>query len=342
MSKPSVQSSETTQSASRKSPLRRAVNLTVGFAFAAWLVWFVSTHWQDVLQAGSLSPREWGVVLPAVLADFLLLSALQCVLLRSQGVQIGFGTLTLLTTGGRLLNYTPFRFGSILKARYLKQHAELPYTAFVVVMFAQPILAILVASLCGVIPLFMGRLSAELQPMAVAGLLLSICLLGVARLPWLADTDRLRPAILGVLIDSWRRVAKDGSVLLKSLALIGLRIAAQAARFGILLSAMQLDVHWTDLLLISGAGEIGMLGPFTPNGLGQREAIIGVMAIGLGLPSGSVVAAAAVDRCVMMVGTLVVGLLPAIWLWRSTMQRMLAPTDAEIAKNEIPDCASIS
>jgi uncharacterized membrane protein YbhN (UPF0104 family) len=297
--------------------------LLAGSLLGAWLVWFVVRNFPKIQVAAQLPAREWLLLLPVLAAEFVSLTVLYTVLLRAQQVQLGYGRLVLLTAASRFLNLVPMKLGSVLKARYLKSETGLKYSAFVVVMLAQIMLSVLAVTIVFLPAFVAGRLPSTLRDVTVVGLALSFTACLVARIRFVRSA-RL-PALLSTSLAAWQRIAADYRVLASAVAIACLRLGIHAVRFSVLVGAAGLACGWSELVLISAAGELGMIGLLTPHGIGQREALIGAAALGLGLPPDAFVAVAVVDRCLLTVGMLVVGLLPACWLWRQTVMSTPLP-----------------
>jgi uncharacterized membrane protein YbhN (UPF0104 family) len=219
-------------------------------------------------------------------------------LYRSLGAPLPFGEALGLAAVNTLANQLPLAGGLVAKGLYLKQRHNLPYSRF---LSATAALYVCFVSANGVVGLAVislltarGTTVPLLLTLGFGLMTASILLLGI-RVDFVSGKWRER---LGHLIEGWKTLSHNRTLLLKLVAVQIATTVAAAWRFWITFHSLSQEVTYAQCLLFSSATILTRLVSVAPGGLGVREGIVAGMASLLGFEAGVSAVAVGIDRLV--------------------------------------------
>lgn len=232
-------------------------------------------------------------------------------MLRRLGVREPFGEGFLLTGAGFLLNHLPFNAGLVMRATVLKRDHALPYTSYLALVMVNALVNVAMAAVMGLLSVaFSAAESSARLPLAVAfcAVLLGAVALAFVPTGWVPARsgfvwNRLRTLGTGI-----RLVRGDAP----NLALLGLlaftKVAVAAVRMWICFGALQTHLSPLAAALLSSTTIVFSLVNVTPGNLGLREVAMAAVSTLLGTSYEVGIAAASIDRAVLLLYTVVSGL----------------------------------
>ena len=262
------------------------------------------------------------VLVPMVLVAFVahLLRAVEYdVLLVRLGVKERFGEGFLLTGAVLLLNYLPFNAGEVVRAVQLRRTRELAYSAYVGALAVGALMNALVAGLFGLVAAsFVGGP----HQLSLCGIFLLLALLSALGL--------VVPSLIAPRGDSQRaqlrRKLRDGMALMRTrhglLALGALccaKFGLNALRVMLSFRALGQPISWTNAAMLGAASVVASVVNIAPGNLGIREFVLGAAAGAAGGSPILAMAAASLDRAVMIAYTLVAGV-PGLVHWQRKLR----------------------
>ncbi len=258
----------------------------------------------------AISAGVWGLI---------LVRAFQIqVLLRALGTAAGLTSLMGLNAAINALNYLPVRAGFVMGAIWLRRRRDLRYARFFSLAVATVGLGLVTAGGFGLIGV---ALSAEASASSGSVLLtvfglglvvpLAVCL--APRRPRRPTSSRRRRGLRRFAL-GLRRIGRDRSVLAQSLLAQGVQYLLRCARLYLVFHVCGVEIDLFGALVVQSLVNFSTFAVPTPGSLGTREGAIAVAAEWLGAGFDAGLVAAALDRAVLLLWTLVLGLPSAVWL----------------------------
>lgn len=289
-----------------------ALRALFSIAIVAWLAYYLATNW-DLFQ-GSLkaSPAQLGVLAVCVLATWVLNSIQVMLLLRLEGVRVGFWENILVQSGALLANYLPMRIGTVLRFRYFKKLHGLEYTRFGGLAGLRLVIVITVSGVLGIA----GLLGFSVLGEGVINGFLWLLFPGMVAIPllaWYLSIRHLRlpggvaGAFLGKFLCGFASIRAHPGVAGYVLMLLLGQFAFLAVRLYISFEILQIDISPWVLMMLAPTAVLFAFLTITPGNLGLREWIIGVLSVAAGYQFDSAVFAGLVDRAVLMGCTFLLG-----------------------------------
>jgi hypothetical protein len=276
--------------------VRRPLALAAGLVLliAAVLTAAKAADWSVIIQA-----PVWTIpaMAAALLANLVLTTALFWVITRSFDAQppVGVKRMFQLTCGSSLLNYLPLRPGLLGRAAYLKREHQLPIAQSMLILAVTMGVGAVVLGASSVAVLVGGdRHGAMMAVFVLIALLLASPLAGP-----IAQRIMRRPMVM-----AWTWVPlKVADMLVGGFKLwLAFRVCGVSVRFD------------QALAMRAAASMVDMLG-LTPNGVGLREWVIGMLTSLTSLIEGPIgMTAALFERAVEAVVVTVMGLIGLVQL----------------------------
>jgi uncharacterized membrane protein YbhN (UPF0104 family) len=279
----------------------------------ACVAYVARSLWLDRAELSHTLDLSWPAFV--LLATLLALAHVQRTLeftymLRRLGVTEPFVDGFWLTSAGYLLNHLPFNAGLIMRAALLKQDHALPYTSYISLTMVSALVNVGVGALIGLLAAATGHLGpgdASLPLIAFSGIAAaSIGLLGLPRSFTPSGggfvARRLRTLIEGLILIRGNGL---GILLLAVLAIT--RLAGAAARLWICFGALGASISWFGAALLGWGSVLFTLVNVTPGNLGLREMVLSLVAGELGSTHTIGMAAASMDRVVLLAYIVLVG-----------------------------------
>lgn len=239
-------------------------------------------------------------------------------MLRRLGVKEPFGEGFLLTGAGFLLNHLPFNAGLVMRATVLKRDHALPYASYLALVMVNALVNVAMAGVMGLLCVaFAASRGSARVPLAIAFGAVLAGAFALAFIPtrWIPERggfvwDRLR--VLGGGI----RLVRGDAANLALLALFAFtKVVVAAIRVWVCFGALSTHLSPLAAALLSSTTIVFSLVNVTPGNLGLREVAMAAVSTLLGTSYEVGMAAASIDRAVLLVYTVVSGL-PGLYALR--------------------------
>jgi uncharacterized protein (TIRG00374 family) len=236
-------------------------------------------------------------------------------------------TTTLATLANSVL---PFQSGSGVRAVHLKQRYGLAYSDFVVTLYGNAIIVILVNGLTALAFLVLpfidwGPLVAFLFVVLLGFTVMAISLISprlrldelvlaiLARLP-----GRLAKRVIAqieAVVRSWKLVTADRVLLSRMILVVVMNLLARLALFWFLFEAIGIHVRFPAAIILTALTNLTLFVALTPGAFGIREAILAVYAGSLGITQTDALSVSLAERAVTFVALITMTAL--FWLTRT-------------------------
>lgn len=284
-----------------------------------------------------LEALDLAALLALVVAGSLPTALLFQRILRSLGLELRFAEAWTLTVATTLLNYLPLNPGLFVRARVLKRRRGFSYTRYVAMMGATALLGVMASGVLGLAALgwVAPGLDLETLPVAVTALLFAGAVAGplvllhlpaarlAGRTGWIAD--RLRG-----LLEGWHEIRRSRATLAILCGWSLVQLVVVALRFSICFGAFAMAVGFPGALLFAAVTTVATVVNVTPAGLGVRELLVGLLAVGFGLDFAQGTVAAGLDRAAVLLFVVPVGLASLLYLRRIGLMGGREPERAEV------------
>ncbi len=309
-----VQPRGSTGEASPRAPsvLRSTVAALLGAVFVGYLTRLLWLRRAELWRALEL---DWGTLALLVLlvhASHLQRSIELNYMYRRLGAKERLVDNFMMTGAALLLNYLPFSAGSVARAVALRQRYGLSYGSYLAALSLAAVMNVGVASACGLVAcLWLLPTNSVVAPFAA---LCGVLLLGataalLAPAAWLPRGDLLPWRLARRLVERVAMIRGRG-VGLVLLALSSLvKLGLNSLRLWLCFGELGVDLSLLSVMLIGSTALLASIVNLVPSNLGLRELVLGGIAGVIGGSSLIGVAAASLERAVILVYTTVAGLL---------------------------------
>lgn len=231
-------------------------------------------------------------------------------MLRRLGIREPFWNGFWLTGAGFLLNHVPFNAGLVMRAAVLKRDHALPYTSYLALVSVNALVNVAVAGLVALVAVFStshsGGVSLPLVLMFGALLLASVGGLLVPR-AWVPSRANFVTQRLAALAEGFALIRGGGSGLVMLGGLATSKLLMAALRMSICFAALGVDVTPLAAAVLGATTILASIVNITPGNLGLREIALAELAGVLGNAYAVGVAAASIDRAVLLGYTILSG-----------------------------------
>jgi len=238
-------------------------------------------------------------------------------MLRRLGVKEPFGEGFLLTGAGFLLNHLPFNAGLVMRATVLKRDHALPYTSYLALVTVNALVNVAMAAVVGLLTVAFTAHGGGTWPLAAAFLAMLVGALALSFVPtgWVPAGEhflwrRLRTLGAGVAL-----LRGDTSNLLLLATLAFTKVVVSAIRVSICFGALHVQLSPLPAALLSSTTIVFSLVNVTPGNLGLREVAMAAVSTVLGTSYEVGMAAASIDRAMLLAYTVASGL-PGLYALR--------------------------
>lgn len=290
----------------RAAPWRR-LGPVLAIVLVAAIAAYVFSDPRRLRDLARLDPVSLAAAWVTVLLSLAASARLFQLVLARVGARAGFGDMLLLQNAGTVLSLFPLKGGSVLRALYLRQRYGLEVGRLGVFFGFLLLLSIGVSSAAAALVLAgSGELAGRrwlLTALLAALALGSLAVAAAPAPPFLARWKRL------ARLDELRRAAtaRPGAWLAPAGWVI-VQFAVAAARIAVLYRGVGVALTAAEALVLAALGSAALALAITPAALGVRELVLGGGAAALGLTMEVGLLVALVERAVVLVWALVVGL----------------------------------
>jgi uncharacterized membrane protein YbhN (UPF0104 family) len=242
-------------------------------------------------------------------------------MLRRLGVHEPFVEGFLLTGAGYLLNHLPFNAGLIMRATVLKRDHDLSYTSYLALVTVNALVNLAVAAVFGLASVFFAGSALPSSTVLVLSLAFAGMLLGAALLIWLPRSwipkgNHFLARRLTVLADGIALIRGNGGGIALLLAFAFSKVVVIGIRTFICFEALGATVSPLAAATLASMTVVFSLVNLTPGNLGLREIVLAVVSAQLGSSYPIGMAAASIDRVVLLGYTVISGVPGLIALGR--------------------------
>jgi len=297
-----------------KSAAKGLVSLLIIFGF----VYYLYDH-RDVLTLSFKASLYHFVILIFLILLSWAANCLQMILLlRMEGVRIGFLENMLIQTATLMGNYLPMRVGSIMRFRYYKKIHNLDYLKFGGILGLRIFILLTSTGLFGCIGVI--GLAFSGMPFNVSLCMVFFCLAFIPvvfLLTPISNVLKRKNIFSGFLSDflsSFITIRHHPTTVFRLIVLLFLQYLFLAARLYVSFDAVQVDLSgWMYMILAPTATVLSFVS-LTPGNLAFREWVIGILSVAVGYDFSSGIFAGTVDRAVLVFTTFVFGTLSILYV----------------------------
>lgn len=308
-------------------------------ASVAFLAWIIASRGDELRAAFELTPQLFALITLSAFGTFALNGIELQVLARKFDRHVPLNEALALGLMIQTLNYLPMKTGTVLNGVVMKVRYKLPLSDFMALVAGSNFIHLWVAlALAGVS--LLTRSSTELK----WGLLLlvapTVVVIGLVlwgrmrRVGRFSGHESKIVRILSRIVDGMGLIFGDSRLLAIDIAInIGL-ILLWAARARWSFIALGIDPSFAAVLTATGLGIFFSRLSVIPGGVGFREAGAAFGSAITGLKASAGMAASVIDRAVVLLWLLVIGLPVTFWMLRLTGVRLDSSFAAVAAQDE--------
>lgn len=296
-----------------------AVNIVIPLGFVGFLVWVVASRWDDISPVFNHPVQILVAIAVLILVGFLATAWEFQLLYRAQGVRISVWESWMAFSTGQAGNLLPAQLGTVYRFRYMKAVHGLSYTRNGSNAGANLVISVASAAIVGII----GVIGRGVSTGAVSWVMLAIFAAmaigaGAAMVVPLPRAKFLRGTAQRFWLgfhEGWEQLRRQPRT---ALAVLGIDIGKYvftALRFQLAFGLVGVEEnYWFFVVLAPVAGVAGILS-FTPGGLGLREGFLTLAAVALGTTAVDGLLGATVDRGVLLLCVVGMGLVGYAVTW---------------------------
>lgn len=296
-----------------------AANVVVPVVFVGLMAYVVWSQWGDLQPVFEYPLRTLALLTVLIVVGFWLNATEFLVLYRAQGVRISWWDNWMVFSAGQAGNLLPAQLGTIYKFRYMKAVHDLSYTRNGSASGANLVISVGSSAVIGIV----GVVAVGITTGSLSWIMLAIFAamaagaLAAMMLP-LPKVKALRgtPARFWEGFHTgWEDLRRQPQAALAVLALDLVKYVITAWRFQLAFGLVGIEEsYWFFLVLAPAAGIAGILS-FTPGGLGLREGFLTLTAVAMGSTAVDGLLGATVDRGVMLVIVVALGVVAYAYTW---------------------------
>ena len=308
---------EPSQGAAKGSRLRGFVGLLLQLACVAYVA---RVLWRERAELSTAFDLSAGAIISllALMAVAHVQRAYEFTyMLRRLGVKEPFGEGFLLTGAGFLLNHLPFNAGLVMRATVLKRDHALPYTSYLALVMVNALMNVAMAAVVGLVTVAFTAHGRGTLPLlaAFAAMLVGAVTLAFLPVSWVPEGSHFLWRRLRMLGSGIALLRGNTSNLLLLAALAFTKVVVSAVRVSICFGALHAYLSPLPAALLSSTTIVFSLVNVTPGNLGLREVAMAAVSTVIGSSYQVGMAAASIDRAMLLAYTVVSGL-PGLYALR--------------------------
>jgi uncharacterized membrane protein YbhN (UPF0104 family) len=290
-----------------------SVLLLFGVGFIAWF--FLRRHWGEFVELVDLSPVYLVRMSVLIVLFQIILGVKIRAATRAFDVRLAFTQWFTIAQVNSLLNYLPIRSGPIVSAAYLKGAFNFPYTRYASVLGAGFVLTIIVFACMGCLGVIGLAISGRGMLWEVLPVYAVMIVIPLGVFLWMGRRPfGVRNRLIVKFREGWAIIAGNRACLATLVVADCFLVMIDACRIMLSYRAVGMDIPylagWAMIPLANLAGAAS----FVPGGLGVKEGVMGLLSevAGIGFESG--IYATGLDRALLMVWLLVLGIMSMLTL----------------------------
>lgn len=257
-------------------------------------------------------------------------------LLQRLGIREPFWEGAKLIGAATLLNYLPLNVGLAVRASVLKRDRKLPFSRYVALELVNLLVTIATAGWIGSLIVIASPRATADKPLLTL-ILLSVVVGSTALLwtptRWLSRFPGWIGERLSDLAQGLSSIRGSGGALLVLGLFSVAKLLIVALRFWLAFATLGYSVDLFQSVVFATIATLIAVVNVTPGGLGFREVLVGAVASQLGLDYATGIAAASVDRVMLLIVTIVLGIPGLLDLRRRNLLRT-SPAAPPVAEGE--------
>lgn len=283
--------------------------VTAGLAVAGVL--YAVRHAHQFAALGRLSVAQFATISVVTFASLLLLGWSNKLVVQTFGVELRFREWFGLTMVGAMVNmFAPFAPGAGMRGLYLKRVHGLPYLHFANCLAAPLLIGMMANSGLAMLALvFLWTVHRSVNGLLFAVVLaaFAIPLALVLRPMSLNDSDHKWGRRLAMLVNGWRMIAVDRSIVIQVGATMAARTLLLTGVYAVILAGIDMQIPLLACLTMASLGSIVRLINVTPGALGIYEGVLMMISTTFGIPPSAGMMVGLVHRAASSVLILVSG-----------------------------------
>ncbi|HEX6273487.1 MAG TPA: lysylphosphatidylglycerol synthase transmembrane domain-containing protein [Polyangiaceae bacterium] len=309
---------EPVEGAPTRSRLRSLVSFVLLVGSAAYVGHVLFEQRAELARVLELNPAIIVIIFSLMGVSHLQRTYEFTFMLRKLGVREPFAEGFLLTAAGFLLNHLPFNAGLVMRASVLKRDHSLPYASYLALVTVNALVNVSVAALLGlVVTLAEPPETGFAWPLVALFAALLVVAVGSVFLPLtkLSFGSTFLGRHLGRLATGIALIRGNGSSILVLIGVALAKVTGAALRAWLCFELLGAEVSFLGAALLASTTIVFTLVNVTPGNLGLREVVMAAVSTQLGASYAVGMAAASIDRVVLLFYTVVTGL-PGLYALR--------------------------
>ena len=296
-----------------------AANIVIPLAFVAFLAWVVVSRWDDISPVFQHPAQVLVAIAVLILVGFIATAWEFQLLYRAQGLRISLWESWMVFSTGQAGNLLPAQLGTVYRFRYMKVVHGLSYTRNGSNAGANLVISVASSAIVGIVGIVgLGITTGRISWVMLAIFAAMAAGAGVAMTVPLPRAKFLRGTAQRFWVgfhEGWEELRRQPRTALAVLAIDTGKYGFTALRIQLAFGLVGVEEnYWFFVVLAPVAGIAGILA-FTPGGLGLREGFLTLAAVALGTTAVDGLLGATVDRGVLLLCVVGMGLLGYASTW---------------------------
>ena len=294
-----------------------SLSIIAGLAFYFWKNWDIfyakfNASWHQILGLVFCIVMTW------------LINCLQSLLLyRHLGIKVAFWENFVVQIAAIIGNYLPMRFGTLLRMRYFKKVYGMEYIKFVGVSGVRILIILMYCVILSSIGLIGLKFPQYFYVWISLGVLYTLIVTFIgSRLLKLSFRLEPRNKFLKTKIyefmAAFEIIESRHTLFWQMSGLVIIQFVLLAYRLSISFDIINVKLSVWVLVILAPTTSLIQFLILTPGNLGLREWLIGVLSHVSGYNFSSGIFAGSVDRAILMMCTIILGIGPLVYVWLKT------------------------
>ncbi|MCK5580048.1 MAG: flippase-like domain-containing protein [Candidatus Omnitrophica bacterium] len=302
----------------KKTHLSSILKHCVAIAIICFLSLYLIKHWHALKSLSNFTFPKIALMYAITLAASFIAGLAAKILLSSLDTKVKLRDMILLYNTVSLLNYIPFKFGTLFRANYLKKHNNLKFAHFGTFFIYQILIMTFTISVLGSIILLsicnIHTWSVQiLLAIFIMASIISFIFLFI-HIPFLPHKNKLAH-IINNFLKGRNNIIKNKKIIFVYAFLMNINFILGALRLSLIYESLGQNAHPAGFLILGAAGYLTMFISLTPGSLGIREIVLGSTSEVIGIPIRIGIPAALFDRLIAITFSFVIGGICTIILW---------------------------
>lgn len=289
----------------------RLINAIFSIVLISGLAYYLYKNW-DIFQASvNVSWYHIIAILICIFSTWMINCLQTVLLLRMEGVKIGFWENMLVQVATLAGNHLPMRIGTLIRFRYFKKIYGLNYARFGGIVGVRTLMLLVSTGLLGFIGTSALIISGLPVNISLAFLFAAVFIIPIAiyfiPLPKKRGDNGFVGKVWNNFISAFVTIKARPKLSFQLVGLLVLQFVFFAARLYISFDAIQIELSLWVFFLLAPTATLFSYISITPGNLAFREWIIGILSLSAGYDFNNGFFAGTIDRAVLLAVTLTFG-----------------------------------